>query len=241
MNALKSNLFFVFLLLGGTFLVLWGVFRHFTIDYLVFCYSLWSGVNLYGIVSIPFGRSKVAISIFLVSIFSLLFVLLQRFVIFLTLKISLVSLYTFVMGWLFYKKSPKKNLKNFLLPLQFLFFILIIITLVNIEAPFLGTDFISPLGRASGFMELGFVFFILYFFLYYSEELDLELGVPGYRDVYKKRMFILLLSIISFFAGLFFLLIEYKMLSFAFIIGLIGMLSFFTALFYVKKRYEKYG
>jgi hypothetical protein len=243
MKTLKIFTFLALFIFLGIFAIL-SAFRHFTIDYLVICLLFWSAVNLFGIVFSSFFKKKTTtIFAFLLVVFFTLFIFLELVKVNFFLRITLIIFYAVGMVYFSIKKIYKKNLRKFLIALQIPFSILIILTIVNIEFSLLGTDFKSSLGRASGFIEYGFVFFILYLFLYYSGEMDIEMGAPGYGETYKKRLLILPLSIFVFFSGCFFLLMEYKKFFLGFIVGLIGALVIPTLvlLLYVKKKYNKYG
>lgn len=213
------------------FLCLWGLFKPFTTTYFLFAFLIWTAVNFYGINYLLLNTLKFK-SIFLLVIKLLfLFFLLQKFYNAILLKIFSLSFCNFFIATIFFIKSPKR-LKIFLLSQQFLFFIILIISLVNIEAHLLVKGE-ALLG--SRYLHGGLTGFIAYSLFYYIE----KTGLNG--TIYKMRLLLLPVGIMTFSYGTFLIFNEYRLYNLGTFIGFFGGLVIPLALlFFLRKKYRRY-
>lgn len=232
-NILRSSIAFpIFLGLISLF-CLWFFLKPFTTSYFLFAFLFWTAVNLYGLNSLPLKRLKFKLTIFSLITLLLFCVLFQRIYNALFLKSFSLTFYTFIIIVIFYMKSPKKFIKVFLLSQQFLFFIVLTISLANIETHFLEKGEAS---LGSRYLHAGLACFISCSYLYYIE----KVGLNG--QIYKTRLILIPLGIMASSYGIFLILTDYGANSFGLFVGVLGGLAVpLGLLFLLRKKYSRYG
>lgn len=134
----------------------------------------------------------------------------------------------------FYKKTLKGKLRNYLLFSQILFFLLIVISLVNSGNLLLHKkDIISV--HPLKFIHAGLMCLILNSLFLYGETLGLN------NELRKFRIIIYPSSIAIISIGLFDILMNYEMDELAFICAILGLVTLLGGLILSIKRYKKLG
>lgn len=233
-NNLKPSIVLpIFLGILFFFYFLFGCFSPFTASHSLFTFLFWTTVNLYGVNLLLLKKLKFKSIIFLMVTLFMFCLLFQRFYTSFFLKIFSLSFYSFIIIVIFYMKSPKKYIKLFLLSQQFLFFIVLTISLANIETHFLKKEEVS---LGSRYLHVGLACFILYSFFYYME----KTGLNG--QIYKTRLLLLPVSVMGSSFGTSLILNGFGIYNFSSFVGIFGGLVIpLVLLFLLRRKYKRYN
>jgi len=211
------------------FFLVFGIFNAFTKSYLIFTFLFFSFLNFNGLSSLFSKKSRTQVFIcHSIVITILLLIILEQFHFSLILKISIFFLYVFIMMIIFYKKALKNKPRNYLLSLQILFFLLIVISIVNSGNLLHKEDFIPV--HPLKFIHIGLMGLI-------ATSLLEMLGLNN--EIRKFRIIIFSTSITIICIGLFDLLINYEIYYLALICGIVGLVSLLGGFILSKIYYKK--